>query len=163
VTRKAATFWPVALAVVLADTTTKQVAVARLTPPYVPHDVFGQLLRFTLAYNPGAAFSMSLGDASRWGFTLLALIALATLALVYRAAAGNDAIQGIAIALIAGGAVGNVADRLRSARGVVDFIDIGIGERRFWTFNIADMGVTCGAMLLAWVLWRKGKEERPVG
>jgi signal peptidase II len=163
VTRKAATFWPVALALVVADTTTKQVAVARLTPPYVPHDVVGQLLRFTLAYNPGAAFSMSLGDASRWGFTLLALIALATLALVYRAAAGNDGIQGIAIALIAGGAVGNVADRLRSARGVVDFIDIGIGERRFWTFNVADMGVTCGAMLLAWVLWRKGKEERPVG
>src|SRR6202035_3130481 len=88
---------------------------------------------------------------------------LTALALVYRAAGRDDVVQAIAIALITGGALGNLADRLRSARGVVDFIDIGFGDWRFWTFNVADMGVTCGAALLAWVLWQKGKEESARG
>jgi len=138
-----------------ADWVSKQLAVSHLTP-YLPRDVVGGVLRFTLAFNPGAAFSMSLGSASRWGFTLLALVALVILARVYRAAAPDDVLQATAIALITGGAVGNLADRLRSAQGVIDFIDVGIGTRRFWTFNVADMGVTCGAILLALVLWKGG-------
>ena len=59
------------------------------------------------------------------------------------------------LALIAGGALGNLLDRLRSVRGVVDFIDVGIGDSRFWTFNVADSGVTCGAILLMLVLWSR--------
>ena len=157
-TRKAATFWPVAIALLAGDCTTKELAVAHLTPPYLPHDVLGQVVRFTLAYNTGAAFSMSLGSASRWGFTLLALIALGALAAVYRSAASEDVLQAGAIALIAGGAIGNLADRIRSARGVVDFIDIGLGDRRFWTFNVADMGVTFGALLLAYVLLTESRK-----
>jgi len=161
VTRKAATFWPVVAGLLAADCTTKQLAVEHLTPAYTPHDVVGQVVRFTLAYNPGAAFSMTLGDAgvSRWGFTALALVALATLAYVYRSANRNDVLQALAVALITGGALGNLADRVRSARGVVDFIDIGVGGWRFWTFNVADMGVTCGAILLAFVLWRRGRTD----
>jgi len=155
VTPKTATFWPVMLGVVVVDYVTKRLAVAHLEPPYTPHDVIGRALRFTLAFNPGAAFSMSLGGASRWGFTLLAIVALVLLAQVYHAAAHTDRVQSVAIALIAGGALGNLADRLQSARGVVDFVDIGVGRWRFWTFNVADMGVTCGAILLAWVLWRR--------
>lgn len=157
---KAATFWPIALGLLAADYIAKLLAVAHLTP-YTPHDVLGPVVRFTLAFNPGAAFSMSLGSASRWGFTALAIVALTALAMVYRAAGRGDVTQAVAIALIAGGAVGNLADRLRSARGVVDFIDIGVGDVRFWTFNVADMGVTCGAVLLAWVLWHRGREAQP--
>lgn len=148
------------LALLVGDCTTKEFAVGHLVPPYLPHNVLGEVVRFTLAYNPGAAFSMSLGSASRWGFTLLALVALATLAAVYRSAGNEDRLQALAIALIAGGALGNLVDRLRSARGVVDFIDIGIGDRRFWTFNVADMGVTCGAVLLAWVLWKRSAADQ---
>jgi signal peptidase II len=48
---------------------------------------------------------------------------------------------------------GNLLDRLRSERGVVDFIDLGVGSVRFWTFNVADVGVSIGATLLAVVLW----------
>jgi signal peptidase II len=146
------------LTLLVADCTTKELAVGHLVPPYLPHNVLGEVVRFTLAYNPGAAFSMSLGSASRWGFTFLALIALATLAVVYQSAGNEDRLQACAIALIAGGALGNLVDRLRSARGVVDFIDIGLGDRRFWTFNVADVGVTCGALLLAWVLWRRSAD-----
>ena len=53
------------------------------------------------------------------------------------------------------GAVGNLIDRMRSIFGVVDFIDIGIGDARWPTFNVADMAVSIGAMLLAWVLWQE--------
>ena len=48
-------------------------------------------------------------------------------------------------------------DRLASERGVVDFIDVGLGMHRWPTFNIADMAVSGGAFLLAWVLW--GEEQ----
>jgi signal peptidase II len=168
VSPKAATFWPITLGVLFTDYTTKRLAVEYLSPAYSPHDIIGSVVRFTLAFNPGAAFSMSLGGASRWGFTLAAVLALGVLSLVYRGAKDDDVAQSVAIALIAGGALGNLADRLRSVRGVVDFIDIGIndvrlgtfnvGDVRFWTFNVADMGVTCGAVLLVWVLWQRGRD-----
>jgi signal peptidase II len=64
----------------------------------------------------------------------------------------------LAIALVTSGAIGNLIDRLRSSQGVVDFIDVGIGERRWPTFNVADMAVSSGAFLLAWVLWREERE-----
>ena len=60
------------------------------------------------------------------------------------------------------GAFGNLIDRIVSPRGVVDFIDIGIGDSRWPTFNVADMAVSTGAFLLAWVMWGEDKaaEER---
>ena len=57
------------------------------------------------------------------------------------------------------GAVGNLIDRIRSSQGVVDFIDVGIGDARWPTFNVADMAVSIGAFLLAWVLW--GEDNAP--
>jgi signal peptidase II len=65
----------------------------------------------------------------------------------------------VALALVTGGAVGNLLDRLRSPRGVVDFIDIGVGDIRFWTFNVADVGVSIGAVLLAVVLLQQEAER----
>lgn len=157
--RKALAFWPLLLVLVLADCGTKRLAEQYLSPPHSPRDVIGEVVRFTLAYNPGAAFSISLGDFSRIGFTLLAVLVLAILANIYRSTAPHDRSQAIAIALVAGGAIGNVLDRLRSPRGVVDFIDIGYGSFRFWTFNVADMGVTFGAILLGALLWRRGDPQ----
>ena len=63
--------------------------------------------------------------------------------------------------LARGGAAGNLIDRIRSPRGVVDFIDIGIGAVRFWTFNVADAGITVGAILLALTLWNEPEPARP--
>jgi signal peptidase II len=54
---------------------------------------------------------------------------------------------------VAGGAAGNLVDRIRSPRGVVDFLDIGIGTLRWPTFNVADIAVSCGAVALAISLW----------
>jgi len=67
-----------------------------------------------------------------------------------------------ALALIAAGAFGNLLDRLRHTKGVVDFIDVGTASWRFWTFNVADMGVTTGAILLALLLWREGDQAETI-
>jgi signal peptidase II len=158
VKRKAKAFWPLLALLVLADCGTKQLAVEHLSPPHIPHDVVGDLLRFTLAYNPGAAFSLSVGPYSRWIFLALAMVVVVILGRLYWATESRDATMATALALVAGGALGNGLDRIRSARGVVDFIDIGVGDVRFWTFNIADIGVTFGALLLAAVLWRRDAE-----
>jgi signal peptidase II len=161
-TRKAKAFWPLLLLLVFADCTTKRLAEEHLVPEHVPHPVVGEVVQFTLAYNRGAAFSFSLGRYSRVGFTAIAVGVLIALASVYRSTGAHDRVQATALALVAGGAIGNALDRLRSPggvyRGVVDFIDIGVGGWRFWTFNLADIGVTCGAILLAILLWRRGGE-----
>src|SRR6266436_2353830 len=57
------------------------------------------------------------------------------------------------------GAVGNVIDRIRSAQGVVDFVDVGIGGARWPTFNVADSAITVGAIALAVSLWLEGRAQ----
>jgi signal peptidase II len=61
------------------------------------------------------------------------------------------------LGLLVAGAVGNVVDRLRSAQGVVDFIEVGIGSYRWPTFNVADSAITVGAIALAVSLWLEGR------
>lgn len=167
-TRKTKAFWPLLLLLVFADCTTKRLAEEHLMPEHVPHPVVGDVVQFTLAYNRGAAFNVSLGKYSRVGFTAIAAGVLIVLASVYRTTSAHDRTQATALALVAGGAIGNALDRFRSPRGtyrgVVDFIDIGVGGWRFWTFNLADMGVTFGAVLLAVLLWKRGGEHHtPAG
>ena len=159
-TRKAKAFWPLLLLLIFADCTTKRLAEEHLVPEHIPHPVVGDVVRLTLAYNPDAAFSFSLGQHSRVGFTVLAIAVLVALGSVYRSTPAQDRVQAAALALVSGGAIGNVMDRFRTPggtyRGVVDFIDIGVGGWRFWTFNLADVGVTCGAIVLALLLLRRG-------
>src|SRR5258705_2211813 len=73
-----------------------------------------------------------------------------------RSAPVGDRFRQLALGLVAGGAAGNLIDRIRSARGVVDFLDVGIGAYRWPTFNVADIAVSCGAIALAISLWRGG-------
>jgi signal peptidase II len=150
-------FWGVAAAVVVVDVVTKWLAVRYLSPAHVPHPVIGDVVRLTLAYNPGAAFSMSLGPYSRYIFGAFALIALVVLWNLYRRAHPSERLLSFALGLAWGGAAGNFIDRVRSSRGVIDFIDIGVESWRFWTFNVADSAVTVGAVILAWLL---AHEER---
>lgn len=151
--RKALLFWPLGATLFLADCATKDLAETHLTPS-VPEQVVGDYVRFTLGYNPGAATGITVGRHSRTIFSLTAVAAIAVLAGLYRRADTRRPGLVIALALVIGGAAGNLLDRLRSTRGVVDFIDLGVGQWRFWTFNLADVGVFCGALLLAWYLGR---------
>ena len=149
---------------VLVDVVSKRLAVSYLSPAYVPHNIIDDVLRFTLAYNPEGAMSFSLGPSSRWWFVLLSIATLFVLFYMYRQTPRDDRAQIASIALICGGAVGNLLDRIKSPRGVVDFIDIGIGSHRFWTFNFADVGVTLGTAMLTWILCiRAAREQAPGG
>ena len=152
-------FWPLLVLVFAADFLTKRLAVQYLSPAHVPHEVVGDFLRFTLAYNQDAAMGFSLGAYSRIGFTVTAIIVLVVIGAIYRRLPADSKIQGAALALIAAGALGNLADRLMSVMGVVDFIDIGFGDSRFWTFNLADAAVTTGALLLLLVSMKEGKPK----
>jgi signal peptidase II len=154
VSPKARRFWPLFAVVLLTDCATKRVAELHLVPAHVPHEFLGEVVRLTLAYNPGAAMSVSLGAHSRVGLSLLALGALVVMAYLYRRTAPGDRQAAAGLALIAAGALGNLIDRLRSARGVVDFIDVGLGGWRFWTFNVADMAIAMGAVVLVMAMHR---------
>jgi len=154
-------FWTAAVAIVTLDVITKALAVRYLMPQHMPHAVIGEFVRFTLAFNPGAAFSMSLGAYSRIVFGSFAFVALIILWRLYRTSGSGDTIRVLALGLAWGGAAGNLLDRFLQRdgvrEGVVDFIDVGIGNVRFWTFNVADSAVTVGALMLAWVLWREDR------
>ncbi len=152
---RARVFWPILLTLLIADCTTKELAETHLAPEHTPHNVAGSVVRFTLAHNAGAAMSLSLGRYSRIGFSLAALLALFVLVRLYIATPVNARRRAAALALLVGGAVGNLLNRLLSPRGVTDFIDIGVQSWRFWTFHVADTGITIGAALLLVVLSRE--------
>jgi signal peptidase II len=143
----------------MADCTTKELAETYLVPEDTPHQVAGSVVRLTLVHNSGAAMSLSFGRFSRAGFSIAALLALLALTRLYNATPLTDRRRAAALALIVGGAVGNLANRLLLPQGVTDFIDVGLGSWRFWTFNVADAGITIGAVLLAVVLWRDGQRR----
>lgn len=153
-------FWAIVIAIVIGDLITKAIAVNALVPQHMPHDVIGAYVRLTLVYNPGAAFGLHLGENSRWIFMALTVGALFVLARLYRSTRDDEWARTVALGLVCAGAIGNLIDRIRSPLGVVDFIDVGIGDLRWPTFNVADMAVSVGAFVLAWVLW--GEDRAPV-
>lgn len=142
-------FWPTFVMVFLLDFVTKRWAERDLVPMYTPHEVLGDVVRMTLAFNKNAAMGLTLGEYSRVGFTLIAILVLVALGIFYRRTPSQSSAAAVGLALVAAGALGNLADRVLFSHGVVDFIDVGIGSARFYTFNVADAAITCGAVLLA--------------
>jgi signal peptidase II len=155
-------FWPVLVLVTAIDFCTKAVAANRLQIEGLPRAVFGDWMRFTLVHNPGAAFGLHVGAYSRWIFMVLTVVALFILGRLYHATKPGDSIRTFSLALVCGGALGNLIDRIVQVNGVIDFIDIGLGDSRWPTFNVADMAVSIGAFLLAWVLWGEDSETELV-
>ena len=151
-------FLPLFSAVLLSDCASKRVAVERLSPAYVPHDVLGSVLRFTLAYNVRAAMGLTAGAHSRWILATTAVLMLGGVAVWLLRTRSDDPMLFSGMALVAAGALGNLADRLRWDRGVVDFIDVGVGSARFWIFNVADVAITLGAVVL-WYAMRQVRRE----
>ena len=152
--RKARVFWPLLLIVFLADCSTKEIAEEALRHPGASENIVGDVLRFTLVYNTGAA----MGLLGSWAKELLGAVGIAATVMFFgwyrRAAAGATALSA-ALALIIAGALGNAWQRLLVPSGVVDFIDVGVGASRFWVFNVADIAVHVGAVMLFLVLWRE--------
>ncbi|HEY8061202.1 MAG TPA: signal peptidase II [Gemmatimonadales bacterium] len=152
-------FWAVMTFTVLLDRLTKVAAERSLGDGAV--SVIGEMLQFRLVHNQGAAFGLELGIWQRWIFVVIALVAVVWLRRASQQADPADGLRQFAVAFVAGGASGNLVDRLLSSRGVVDFIDIGAGHLRWPTFNVADIAVTCGAVALAISLWREDARRVP--
>lgn len=153
--KKIALYLSLTLGLIAIDQITKYI-VERSLRLYDPVPVIGEFFRLTYIFNRGAAFGIHLGEWSRVAFTILPIVASIMLYLMYRQTPWSDKTRLISIALVTGGAIGNLIDRVRSSRGVVDFFDVGIGSSWRWpVFNVADIGVTIGALLLAVSLWRE--------
>ena len=133
--------------IILLDLQTKQMVSEALTL-YRPVEVFSWL-NITLAHNYGAAFSF-LSDAGgwqRWFFIVLAsAVSLVLLVWILRLPR-KEWVTGLGLALVLGGAIGNLVDRIRLGY-VVDFIDFHVGDWHYPAFNVADSAITCGVILL---------------
>jgi len=157
---KLAIFGAIVPVVVVLDWITKRWAMEALSGGH-RIDLLSGLLPLTLVFNRGAAFGiMNRGDA-RWVFIPVTVVALFLLGLLIVQARRNDYLRLVALSLVASGAFGNLYDRLRWSRGVVDFIGpVDLGFAHFPIFNVADIAITCGAALLAVSFWLEEREER---
>jgi signal peptidase II len=112
----------------------------------LPHQLIGSTLQIIRGENRGGLFGLLQGSAP-----LLALLSTGViLALVIyheRERIPQVTPLTVGVGLLVGGAIGNLTDRVAYGY-VLDFIDIGVGSLRFWTFNIADAGITLGIMIL---------------
>ena len=143
------------------DVITKRWALDELATLGHGHELLGGLVPLTLAYNKGAAFGMRIGEDSRWFFIPVTILALILLGVLYKQAADRDFLRISSISLVVSGAIGNLYDRVRWDRGVVDFLGpVDLGFWDFPIFNVADMAITCGAVLLAISFWMEEQEER---
>ena len=127
----------------LIDQITKLLIVNYLTPFDPPTEIVGSFLRFKLTYNPYGVFGIPFGPNIL--YYIFALIG--ALILIYIGLSLHDKIGIIVFGFIIGGAIGNVIDRLRLDY-VIDFIDMGIGNLRWFTYNFADAFITVGAIFL---------------
>ena len=150
------TLFPIVMAL---DVVTKRWALEALDGR--PSEMLGGLMPLTLAFNKGAAFGMRIGDDSRWFFIPVTIVALVLLGILYRQAHERDFLRIVSISLVVSGAIGNLYDRVRWSEGVVDFLGpVDLGFWHFPIFNVADMAITCGAILLAISFWIEEQEER---
>jgi len=143
--------------VLVLDIITKRWAMEALNPQ--PSELFGGLVPLTLAFNRGAAFGLSIGNDPRWFFIPVTLLALGLLAYLVAKTDSADKFRILALSLVLTGALGNLIDRVRWDRGVVDFIGpIDLGFMDWPIFNVADMAISCGAVALAISFWMEESE-----
>lgn len=123
---------------------------------HVPHPVFGQTLRFVLSMNERGVFGLSYG--ARW--VHYALPALLAVLIIWLSLRSSSTWLSVALGLVLGGGVSNnLIDRVRFG-AVIDFIDFGVGNWRWYTFNLADaLGVVGIIMVLAYVYLGWGRHE----
>lgn len=142
--------------VMVADQWTKHIALRHLSP-YDPQPVIPGLLNWTLAFNPGAAFSFLAGAGGwqRWFFTALAMLVSAVIVVWLARTPRHDWRTALPLALVVGGAVGNVIDRIRFGQ-VTDFIQVYYQQWAWPAFNIADAAISVGAVLLIIGSFRSG-------
>lgn len=136
-------FAGIAVAVIVADQLTKSWIVGNVEQGS-SFSVLGTWLNFVHGANSGILFGMVPQSASAFAVVSLVVIVLIV---VYHRKAGRGIVMSVATALLLGGAIGNLIDRLLYG-AVVDWIDMGIGQWRFWTYNVADAAITTSLILI---------------
>ena len=141
-----AMFLGIAAVVVIADQLTKAWLTSMLAPG-ARLEIVGDLLRFVHGQNSGALFGLFRDQA-----LLFAIVSVGVVGLIvwYHGSSGRNTLLSLALGLLLGGAIGNMIDRFRFGY-VIDWVDAGIGDLRFYTFNVADSAIT-GAILLLLLL-----------
>jgi signal peptidase II len=140
------------------DQATKWLAEVWLIP-YTPLPL-APSLNLTLMYNEGAAFSFLAGAGGwqRWFFASLAAAVTVGLAVWLHRLKATERATAVGIALVIGGAVGNLIDRILTGR-VVDFIDVYYADWHWPAFNLADSAITLGVALLLIATLREGRPD----
>ena len=119
---------------------------------YSKINVLGDFFRIIFIENPGIAFGLDTSDYHIY-VTILTIIAVLFLSIYLYSLIKKNSYEKLSMSLILGGALGNLIDRILvfipqfNYRGVIDFIDIGIGHYRWYTFNIADAAITLGLII----------------
>ncbi len=153
-------FLMLSLLVVVADQWSKWLIEENL-PHLASWQVLPGFLDLTHVRNTGVAFGLFAARGNLWGtiaLTALGLGAMAIIGLYFHRTPRNERLLLASLALILGGALGNLIDRLFSG-GVTDFIDFYYGSYHFHTFNLADSAITVGICLMALdALFRRGGE-----
>jgi signal peptidase II len=129
--------------VLIVDQATKAALVANVAPGEVVR-VLGDYVRLVFSQNSGALFGLFRDNAVIFGIVSLGVVGLIVL---YHARSGRSLYMSIGLGLLLGGALGNMTDRLRLGY-VVDFVDIGIGDFRWYTFNVADAAISVAIVML---------------
>ncbi len=138
-----ALFTAIAVTVVVADQLTK-FWITSTVEPGSGFSVLGTWLNFVYGVNSGILFGMVPQSATAFAIVSLVVIVLIV---VYHRRAGRGIVMTVATSLLLGGAIGNLIDRLHYG-AVVDWIDMGIGRWRFWTYNVADAAITTSILLI---------------
>lgn len=136
-------FLAIPVVVVVLDQLTKAWLVSSIGPGEV-REVLGDLVRLVQNQNSGALFGLFRDQA-----ILFALLSVGVIGLIvaYHGRSPRSLYLSIALGFLLGGALGNLVDRLRLGY-VVDFVDIGLGTLRFYTFNVADASISLAIVLL---------------
>jgi signal peptidase II len=139
--------WPIfiglAAVVFIADQLTKAWLTSFLEPGERV-EVIGDLVRLIHSQNSGALFGLFQDQAILFGIVSLGVVAGI---IWFHHSSGRNTLLSVALGLLLGGALGNMADRFRIGY-VVDFVDVGIGNLRFYTFNVADSAISLSILLL---------------
>lgn len=147
------------VATVLADQLTKAAALSLLSQgtavPVVPG------FNLTLGFNEGASFGMMGGIMAGKPLLMAALTGALTLAFAVMAFRAHHALERAGFALVVGGALGNIIDRLRQG-AVTDFLDFYWRDWHWPTFNVADIAITLGAVLILAASLPLRRREEPV-
>lgn len=152
---------PLPLLVVALDQWTK-LWIERELAPYESVPVLSGFFHITHVTNTGIAFGLFPSRGDMFGtlmLVLLGLVALAVVAVYFARATAEQTLLLSALALIMGGAVGNLIDRIL-LQAVTDFFDVFVGSYHWPTFNVADSAITVGIGLLAIETLRSSPSER---